>query len=142
MREKEQFLLLKKLYSKAENSRKLLKNRLRKLRDELKRKKTDEVPQYCLLKKVFNDDQIHALKRKSTKFMKWSKGTIEQALKLRIACGKNGYNELLKQSYPLPSLRTLRRNLLNISFPPEILYDCEKEAIEFKGEIKERLAQN
>lgn len=38
-------------------------------------------------------------------------------------CGSTGYEELLKQRLPLPSLRTLRRRLENIHFEPGILHE-------------------
>lgn len=42
---------------------------------------------YRLLRKVFGEDQILALNRKSTKFMKWSNTTVQNALKLKFSCG-------------------------------------------------------
>lgn len=37
------------------------------------------------LKKSFNDDQIVALKRKSSRFLKWSDATAERAISLRFS---------------------------------------------------------
>lgn len=75
---------------------------------------------------IFNTDQIQALNRRSTKFMKWSNSTITKALKLKFSCGNNGYEELIKQKIPLPSLRTLRRRLQNLKFEPGILDEVFK----------------
>lgn len=65
-----------------------------------------------LFKKVFNDDQIYALTHPVKKHG-WSCKTIKNALILKSACGIHGYNELLKQNLPFPSVRTLRRALEN-----------------------------
>lgn len=61
--------------------------------------------------RFLNDDQIHSMSLKSFKGFHWSKSTIQKSLQLKLACGKAGYEELLKQNYPLPSLRTLRRRI-------------------------------
>lgn len=74
------------------------------------------------LKYYLHRDQVEALRR-STRFKKWSNATITKALKLRFACGSTGYEELIKQHLPLPSLRTLRRRLENVHFEPGILYE-------------------
>lgn len=72
---------------------------------------------------VFNINQINALNRNSTKFMKWSNSTVMKALKLRMSCVNNGYEELQKQNSPLPTLRTLRRRLPNLKFCTDILHE-------------------
>lgn len=66
---------------------------------------------------------MHILRHGSRKFVKWSNATIKKALKLKFACGNNGYDEILKQKIPLPSLRTLRRRLQNLKFDSGILYE-------------------
>jgi len=43
-----------------------------------------------------------------------------------LFCGNNGYEELLKQNIPLPSLRTLRRRLQNLKFSTGILHEVFK----------------
>ncbi|XP_061701281.1 uncharacterized protein LOC133514048 isoform X3 [Syngnathoides biaculeatus] len=58
---------------------------------------------------VFNNNQLENMSKKSSCSFKWSMDTYRKALKLRNACGKTGYDELLRQGYPLPSLRSLRR---------------------------------
>lgn len=60
---------------------------------------------------VFNIDQMEVMRKKSTRGWNWSNETINTALKLKISCGIAGYEELIKQHYPLPSLRTLQRRL-------------------------------
>lgn len=89
---------------------------------------------------IFNNDQMKALSKKSTMFMKWSNETVKKALKLKFACGNNGYNEILSQNIPLPSLRTLRRRLQNLKFDSGILdevYDFLKRKVEsFKCEYE------
>lgn len=59
------------------------------------------------LVQIFRPDQIVALKKDSVRGIKWLDETIKQGFLLRRACGKKGYKTLLKQGYPLPSVRTL-----------------------------------
>lgn len=89
--------------------------------------KNDSCKNEQLLKQRFNKDQILAMRCKSTKFKKWSNSTITKALKLKSACGNSGYEELIKQKIPLPSLRTLIRRLENLNFDTGIL----EEAFDF-----------
>ena len=53
--------------------------------------------------------------------IRWSSATVKKALQLRFACGATGYNLLLKQQFPLPSLRTLQRRMETVLFEPGIL---------------------
>nr|XP_054917297.1 uncharacterized protein LOC129380430 [Dermacentor andersoni] len=70
------------------------------------------------------EDQKAALKRKSRKGSAWSAETIKKALQLKFACGSAGYDLLLEQGKPLPSLcRTLCRLLQHLSFNPSVLID-------------------
>lgn len=69
-----------------------------------------------ILKKMLTDDQIQALFTKNRSVRNWSNETIQRALKLQFTCGTTGYEELLQQGMPLPSLRTLRRKLKNLKF--------------------------
>lgn len=68
---------------------------------------------------IFNEDQIGALLKKN-RARNWSNETIQRALKLRFACGAAGYEKVLRQKVPLPSLRTLRRKLEDFQFQPGI----------------------
>ncbi|XP_071633680.1 uncharacterized protein [Temnothorax longispinosus] len=63
------------------------------------------------LRRIFNEDQIAALCTKSQRGRNWSNETLQRALKLKLVCGNHGYEEILRQGYPFPSLRTLRRRL-------------------------------
>ncbi|XP_071744186.1 52 kDa repressor of the inhibitor of the protein kinase-like isoform X2 [Lepeophtheirus salmonis] len=65
------------------------------------------------LSSLFNSDQIQFLSYKSShsKIRLWSNKTIKNSLQLRFTCGTSGYQMLLNQGYPLPSNRTLQRNL-------------------------------
>ncbi|XP_050302863.1 uncharacterized protein LOC126740738 isoform X2 [Anthonomus grandis grandis] len=66
-----------------------------------------------LLNYLFNEDQIRALGKmirgKSITHTKWSDDTIATSLKLKLACGNKGYEEVLRQKFPYPSIRTLQR---------------------------------
>lgn len=68
------------------------------------------------LKMIFNEDQIKALCNKRRIPRNWLNETIERALQLKFVCGTSGYEELLRQKIPLPSLRTLRRKLEGFKF--------------------------
>lgn len=65
------------------------------------------------LQAFLTTDQIQALRLKSKNGYRWSDDTIEKALKIKTACRSSGYKVLLNLNYPLPSLRTLHRKLLN-----------------------------
>lgn len=71
--------------------------------------------------KVFNENQLESLSRGTNRGMKWSNETIKKALQLRFSCGSTGYNVLLQQQQPLPSLRSLRRRIEFIHMEPGIL---------------------
>jgi len=51
---------------------------------------------------------------KNKKGSKWSNSSIKTALRLKFPCKSNGYDELLVQNNPLPSLRTILRKLQKI----------------------------
>ena len=119
-----------KMYFKERAKAKKYRNMLRNTKMKFKKfklsaqSKPDHSP---ILQKLFNKDQLLALKKKqdkkSTKFMKWSNETITNALKLKFSCGNNGYKELLQQGFPLPSIRTLQRRLQNLKFDSGVLYE-------------------
>ncbi|KAG8232011.1 hypothetical protein J437_LFUL011952 [Ladona fulva] len=73
------------------------------------------------IRSLFNEDQLNALGKTVRRGSTWCDETIQKALKLRLACGTNGYNLLLDSGYPLPSERTHRRRLENINFCPGVL---------------------
>ncbi|XP_038068148.1 uncharacterized protein LOC119737683 isoform X2 [Patiria miniata] len=59
--------------------------------------------------KMFRSDQIEALSRGGMRGIQWSKETMNMARRLWQMCGSNGYEFLLQQHYPLPSVRALQR---------------------------------
>lgn len=71
--------------------------------------------------KIFNKDQITALKRQTRRGMTWDNSTVKKALKLRFSCGTSGYTSVLESGIPLPSVRTLQRRLQGIDYEPGIL---------------------
>lgn len=72
------------------------------------------------LQSVFTDCQIKALFSKQRCVRTWSHDTIKRALQLKFVCGTNGYNELIRQGYPLPNARTLQRRIEDFKFQPGI----------------------
>lgn len=100
---------------------------LQKQMKRVKREKRELIKNHakCMvsLRKLFTDDQLRALGRKSMRGSKWSANTIKKALQLRFACGSTGYEQLLEQQFPLPSLRTLRRQMQGVVFELGVLYE-------------------
>lgn len=78
------------------------------------------------LKSFLNENQLSSLSVQNRRGFKWSNNTVQKALRLKFACGSVGYEELLAQHQPLPSLRTIRRKLQNISFQSGILDEVFK----------------
>ena len=103
--------------------RKKVANEQTKKREALKQKAALEGN----MAKVFNEDQLASLSRGikggNSRGKKWSNETIRKGLQLWFSCGSTGYNSLLQQQLPLPSLRSLRRRLEFIHMEPGIL--CE-----------------
>nr|XP_040569282.1 uncharacterized protein LOC121118758 isoform X2 [Lepeophtheirus salmonis] len=56
----------------------------------------------------FNSDLLNNLKVKNSKNRSFTNESIKDALKLRMTCGKSGY-ELLREYLPLPCTRTLQK---------------------------------
>lgn len=46
---------------------------------------------------IFNEDQITALCTKKQRGRNWSNETVQRALQLKLVCGSNGYEEVLRQ---------------------------------------------
>lgn len=109
------------IIGKNEKINRILRQRVRQLKNvtnnKLHRKQKFHLT-LDLLHQVFHKDQIEYLKTKSEgrHLYKWSNETIEKALRLKHACGNNGYTELLCQYISLPATRTLRRRLECITF--------------------------
>jgi hypothetical protein len=51
----------------------------------------------------------------------WSNMSIHKALKLNISCGTSGYEEILRQGLPFPTIRTIQRHIQDLKFKPGIL---------------------
>lgn len=71
--------------------------------------------------RIFHEDQLRALQRRSPKGMTWSPQTTKAAMQLLISCGSKGYEGLIKLGLPFPSHRTLRRRLQSIPFGSGVL---------------------
>jgi len=69
------------------------------------------------IKEMLNEDQLEQLKGSRTGA--WSTETLQKALQIRAAVGKNGY-EYLRQTvkYPLPSYRTLASRVQMLDMKP------------------------
>ena len=79
--------------------------------------------QLCNAKDAMNSDQHTAPSRSGTQAMPWSDATVKKALQLKFTCGSTGYQMLLDQGQPPPSMRTLHRRLAFINFQSGILTD-------------------
>ena len=72
--------------------------------------------------KSFNEDQVKKLEYPDGNW-RWSSETIQKAIQLYYSCGTTGYNLMLRQGQPLPSIRTLQRHLAKVDCSPGILYN-------------------
>ena len=52
---------------------------------------------------------------------RWTNKQVQDALQLKFSCGRTGYETLLEQNYPLPSISTLYRRSSHIRFEPGVL---------------------
>ncbi|XP_077484851.1 uncharacterized protein LOC144094839 [Amblyomma americanum] len=48
----------------------------------------------------------------------WTQKTIQESLKIRLACGGRGYEYLRGNGWPLPAERTLQKHIEYIKFTP------------------------
>lgn len=74
--------------------------------------KEEKIDHKTFLTDVFTDDQIRALELRHSNpksITCWSHKTMMKAIKLKQECGTRGYEELLRQKMPLPSIRTISR---------------------------------
>jgi len=119
--EKEECEKYKQLVKKQHLRLIIMKKKIKTLqyKNRILKSKIDTDKYKKALSHIFNEDQIRALFKK-VRIRNWSNATIQRALKLKFACGTNGYEELLCQGIPLPSLRTLSRKLENFNFEPGI----------------------
>ena len=109
---------LEKLYDKSKKSiiklfreLKIAKAKIKKLEEEVCNDNLNIV-----LSKMLNEDQINALRMRYKRVPNWCHATLINAYILRFACGKAGYEEILRQGFPFPSVRTLTRKLENLKF--------------------------
>lgn len=117
--------LMKKQYLRIIIMRKKMK--ILQYRNRMLKNKLDSDAYRKAVSKIFNEDQLRALfKNKKGRIRNWSNETIQRALKYKFACGVSGYEELLRQGIPLPSLRTLSRKLEDFKFQPGISNDMLK----------------
>lgn len=78
------------------------------------------------LKKIFREDQTNFIKNSTQRGASWSAETINKALRLYVACGRKGYEELRRQNLPYPSIRTLQHRIQDLKFKPGIFEDIIK----------------
>lgn len=88
------------------------------LKRKLRRKGTN-------FEKIFTKDQRNFIKNRTQKEASWSDETVHKALKLYVACGEKGYEELLQQNLPFPSVPTLKHRIQGLEFKPGILEDVD-----------------
>lgn len=73
--------------------------------------------------KVFTKDQIKFLTNNTQRGASWSTETINKALKLYVACGQKGYEEMRRQNLPYPSIQTIQHHIQGLKCKPGILQD-------------------
>lgn len=74
--------------------------------------------------KIFNKDQINYLEHGTIeRSTGWSDDTINKALKLYMACGTKGYEELRRQNLPFSNILTLQHRIRLLKFNPGIIED-------------------
>ena len=119
--------------SDAEEKLAKLEAELKKITDEKAAIEMENKMLKGRIGKIFNEDQMKAVVRDNVRGFSWDISTIKKALQVRFACGTNGYNLLLKQHHPLPSVRTLQRRMSEINFGSGILHQVFS-ALHTKGE--------
>lgn len=76
-----------------------------------------------MLEIVFNKDQRNFMIYKTQRGTSWSADTITKALKLYVACGQKGYEEVRRQNLSYPSIHTLQHRIQGLKFKPGIFED-------------------
>lgn len=110
---------MEKLLWRSEKSRKTMVIQMRKMKTKLKRLQQEVRTKYIeAMNKLFNEDQVKLLTNIYKKMPRWSNDTLIKAYRLKFTCGSHGYEELHRNNFPLPSLRTLSRHLENLKFLP------------------------
>jgi hypothetical protein len=100
-----------------------LQNELRAAKAQIATLKKQIVNLEEKFKVMFAEDQIHVLKYGNHRGKEWSDETIQKSLKLYMACGTKGYEELCRQNFPLPAIRTLQHRISSLKFEPGVLED-------------------
>lgn len=99
--------------------KKTLRQTMRKcsiLKKKLKRKNIN-------FKNIFNADQQYFITYDKQRGSSWSTNTMNKALRLYVACGRKGYEEMLRQKMPYPSIRTIQYRIQGLQFKPGIFKD-------------------
>lgn len=64
----------------------------------------------------YNEDQINYVLHGNARGQIWSEDTMTRAIKLYLSCGKTGYEEIIRQNLPFPSIRIVQHRLRNNQF--------------------------
>ncbi|XP_077484227.1 uncharacterized protein LOC144094183 [Amblyomma americanum] len=89
----------------------------------LERRKRTRAEMECdALRSSFNgllaEDQLLVLQKGTMSGSSWTQKTIQESLKVRLACGGRGYEYLRGNGWPLPAERTLQKHIEDIKFTP------------------------
>lgn len=95
----------------------------RLLKNKLQQKDTQLQQAGTQFENIFTKDQRYFLVNRTQRGASWSDETITKGLKLYVACGEKGYQELRQQHLPFPSIRTLQYRIQGLKFKPGILQD-------------------
>lgn len=69
---------------------------------------------------IFNKDQIKFIQNKTQRGGEWSADTVTKTLKLYVACGQKGYEEVRRQNLSFPNIRTLQYRIQELQMKPGI----------------------
>ena len=127
---------LEKVYEKSRRMNQILKDRQHNQRKNFRKKLQQLENQVRIYKEhskylnnFSNEDQLKLLSKTYKKMPAWCDATLIHAYHFKFSCGYSGYTELIPQSFPLPSLRTLSRKLEGWKFesgPSEELFEFIK----------------
>lgn len=120
---KKELQAAKNLISKLQNENIALKSKIANQASQISKfkRQLQKKSKPISYQKIFNENQVEAIKHGSMIFKKWSNDTVKTALGLRFSCGTNGYENLLALNMPFPSVRTLQRRLQHIRFESGLL---------------------
>lgn len=77
------------------------------------------------LKKIFTKDQTNFIKNSTQRGASQSAETINKTLRLYVACGQKGHEELCRQNLPYPNIRTMQHRIHDLKFKPGIFEDIK-----------------